>query len=118
MKYRFLCFFLLTCLLNAQTGYVKIPDQLYQSIDNKKPGGAELFHKRKTNPSSIDLSDRMPKPGYQGPIGSCAAWATGYACKTYQESVEWGFDPLDEKRQFSPSFIYNLVNEGKNKGTT
>ena len=101
----------------AQSGFIKTPDQLYRSIDNKKPTGEELFGKNKL-PDKVDLSSKFPQPGYQGAIGSCAAWAVGYACKTYQETIERHLDPQITASQFSPSFIYNMVNKGENKGST
>ncbi len=101
----------------GQTGFVKTPDQLYYSIANKKPKGNEL--KSDNNlPDKVDLSPYMPIPGYQGKIGSCASWAAGYACKTYQETIELKLDPNNPDNQFSPSFLYNLVNNGENKGST
>ena len=59
-------------------------------------------------PRSVDLSGNFPVPGNQGRQGSCTAWATGYALKSYQERVEegWAFSP---STTFSPAWIYNQV---------
>ena len=59
-------------------------------------------------PRSVDLSGSFPVPGNQGSQGSCTAWATGYALKSYQERVEegWAFSP---STTFSPAWIYNQV---------
>ena len=105
-------------LFFAQTGFIKTPEQLYFSITNKKPGGNEIIQGLKDLPEHVDLSSYFPPPGYQGKSGSCAAWAAGYACKTYQEVIERNLDPVIREHHFSPSFLYNLVNNGENKGST
>lgn len=68
-------------------------------------GGDEL-------PTSVDLSDRMPPVGNQGIQQSCVAWSIAYALKSYQEKVELGQQFL-----FSPSYIYNQINNGMNAPT-
>src|SRR5689334_11121609 len=65
-------------------------------------GGNEL-------PPSVDLSASMPAVGNQGQQQSCVAWSVAYALKSYQEKVETGKQDL-----FSPSFIYNQINNGIN----
>lgn len=68
-------------------------------------------------PPSVDWSSGMPPAGDQGQQGSCVAWATGYALKTYQENVErqWGVDT--PAHQFSPAYIYNQINGGVDAGS-
>ena len=68
-------------------------------------GGDEL-------PSSIDMSDKMPPVGNQGLQQSCVAWAIAYALKSYQEKLELG-----QQFIFSPSYIYNQINNGMNAPT-
>lgn len=68
-------------------------------------GGVEL-------PPSFDLSASLPPVGHQGQQQSCVAWAVAYALKSYQEKVEIGQQLL-----FSPSFIYNQINNGQNVPT-
>ena len=68
-------------------------------------GGDEL-------PASVDMSDKMPPVGNQGNQQSCVAWAIAYALKSYQEKVE-----LSQQLIFSPSFIYNQINNGQNAPT-
>ena len=63
-------------------------------------------------PTSIDLSDKLPPVGNQGMQQSCVAWAVAYALKSYQEKVESG-----QQSKFSPSFIYNQINNGQNAPT-
>ena len=66
-------------------------------------------------PSSVDLTADMPPVGSQ--VGnSCTGWSVGYYFKTQQERVEHGWDQNDPGHQFSPSFIYNQLNEGVDGG--
>ncbi len=68
-------------------------------------GGTEL-------PASVDMADKMPEVGSQGGQQSCVAWAIAYALKGYQEDVQLG-----EKLKFSPAFVYDQINGGKNVPT-
>lgn len=68
-------------------------------------GGDEL-------PASVDLSDKMPEVGNQGIQQSCVAWSIAYALKSYEEKVETGV-----QLKFSPSYIYNQINNGMNAPT-
>jgi hypothetical protein len=69
-----------------------------------------------TLPESIDLSGNFPTPGSQGRQGSCVGWATAYALKSYHEKIEeqWSFS---EQSTFSPAWIYNQINDGKDEGS-
>ncbi len=69
-------------------------------------------------PSSVDHSAFMPPVRSQGSAGSCASWAIGYYYKAFQEGKEqgWSFGSNDEIR--SPAFLYNLINGGRNIGTS
>ena len=62
----------------------------------------------------VDLSDGFPTPGHQGYLGSCVAWAVGYAAKSYlvNLSQNWGVN----EHAFSPTFIYNQLNGGHDDG--
>lgn len=69
--------------------------------------------------SSVDLSGELPPVGNQGNQQSCAAWATGYYCKTWAEGKKHpGWDLSQPGYQFSPSFIYNQVNNGMDQGAS
>ena len=67
-------------------------------------------------PRMVNLSEHMPTPGHQGPIGSCGAWATAYAVRSYQENVERGWGADSDSEIFSPSFLYNLFSDGEDRG--
>lgn len=75
-------------------------------------------------PEQVDLSEHMPPPGDQGRQNSCVGWATAYVVKSYQEHLEQN-QPLahpdgspDWRRVFSPAFVYNLLNNGRDGGIT
>lgn len=67
-------------------------------------------------PPSVDHSANIPPVGNQGAVGSCVGWATGYYFKTYQEYKDYGWSVLDQNHIFSPSFVYNHINGGKDYG--
>lgn len=73
-------------------------------------------------PSYVDLTDQFPAPGNQGLQSSCTAWAVAYALKSHQEYVEWGaehnWDLNDKNCLYSPTYIYNQLNEGSYKTGT
>ncbi len=59
-----------------------------------------------------DLSALFPKPGNQGEQGSCVAWATAYATRSYYELRQQGSKPSNSEHIFSPAFIYNQLKMG------
>jgi len=73
-------------------------------------------------PSRIDLSVNCPPPEDQRPQMSCLGFTLGYGLKTYQERVEerWSLSGLlgrsSRKNHFSPGFVYNPINGGKDLG--
>ncbi|PKL74740.1 MAG: hypothetical protein CVV27_18965, partial [Candidatus Melainabacteria bacterium HGW-Melainabacteria-1] len=74
-------------------------------------------------PARVDLSEHMPRPGLQGRQNSCVAWVSAYAVKTYQEKIEQRYTLTtagrpDWQRIFSPAFVYNQINQGRDGGAT
>ena len=67
-------------------------------------------------PSKIDLSAQFPTPGYQGKQNSCVGWSIAYAVKSYQELLENGWSLDTKDHLYSPSFIYNQLNNGQDNG--
>jgi len=67
-------------------------------------------------PAKVDMSDKFPHPGDQGNQGSCVAWSTAYALKTYLEKVDFNWDQNLPEHKFSPAYVYNLINGGKDEG--
>jgi len=72
----------------------------------------EVARYRAFIPAQADLSALFPKPGRQGKQGSCVAWATAYAARTYYEASQHGNAPNSPQQIFSPAFIYNQVKRG------
>ena len=84
-------------------GYVPETEEVYKSFPSVPRYRAFL-------PKEVDLSARFPPPGNQGSQGSCTAWATGYALRSYHEG---------KNQTFSPSYIYNqLTTNGECVGTS
>jgi Papain family cysteine protease/Family of unknown function (DUF5719)/IPT/TIG domain len=69
-------------------------------------------------PSSVDLTLGNMPVGNQGKQGSCVAWAVGYYYKTYQEQRQHGWDASRVDRRFSPRYLYNLINDGEDRGAS
>jgi len=74
-------------------------------------------------PRRVDLSPDFPPPGNQGAQSSCVAWATAYALRSYQAHVRErspflkSDGTLDPLRVFSPAFVYNQINNGRDAGS-
>ncbi len=74
-------------------------------------------------PSKYDLAPQMPPIGSQGRQGSCVAWATTYAVKSYHEKrkKKWSYDPPFRggkgNHVFSPAYVYNQINGGRDQGS-
>lgn len=66
-------------------------------------------------PSYVDHTYEMPPIGNQGLQNSCTGWAVGYYLKSYQEAKDWGKYP--DSFQFSPSYVYNMINGGVDEGS-
>ena len=72
-------------------------------------------------PARVDLTSFLPPPGDQGQQGSCVAWTVAYALRSYQASLRAKTPPavggsLDSSLVFSPAFVYNQLNNGRNAG--
>ncbi len=87
------------------------------------PQADSNFVRHRGLPSSVDLSPNMPPIGNQATQGSCVGWSTAYAIKSYHEQVErkWGYDsPFNGgagSKIFSPAFVYNQINGGRDGGS-
>lgn len=81
------------------------------------------FYRSRGLPARVDLSDQMPPVGFQGEQGSCLGWALAYSIRSFQErkANNWQYDsPLlggRGERVFSPAFIYNQINGGRDQGS-
>lgn len=91
---------------DRRTGLILESDKEYLAIDYADLTGASDL------PPAVDLSPDMPEVGHQGNQMSCVAWVTAYALKSFEEK--------DERKitlNFSPSFVYNQINNGEDKGS-
>ena len=66
-------------------------------------------------PASVDLTSRFPTPGDQEWQGSCTAWATGYAARSFLHSADLGRAPQKADELISPEYIYNKIRPGDPK---
>jgi C1A family cysteine protease len=101
-----------------QCGYKPASKEIQDSIPLKRD-----FNSFEDLPSKVDLSSKMPPVGNQGQQNSCVAWASGYAIKSYMAKSDGKFSSYDPpfsggegKNVFSPAFIYNQQNGGKDEG--
>ncbi len=100
-------------------GLQNISAEEYASFNFSSPNG-DLFGApgaTATLPASVDLSANFPVPGDQGQTNSCVGWATAYALKSYQEKLEIGWSLNTPEHLFSPSFVYNQINGGRDQGS-
>lgn len=93
-------------------------DAIWQSAAESD---AELINAPMTRsefPASVDNSatEYFPTIGNQGAMGSCAGWATTYYQYTYEvnkyKNISTNVDNV-----YSPSWTYNYINGGANRGT-
>lgn len=89
------------------TGLVEVDPRTY-------PGFNVAPIHRAFLPAKVDLSKRFPTPGNQGQLGSCTAWAVGYAARSY-------YAVNTEKRRrnnpddiASPAYIYHAIRKAEN----
>lgn len=68
--------------------------------------------------ASVDLASYMPPVNSQGPIGSCVSWATGYYYKSFHEGREHNWNLTLPEQRCSPSFLYNQISDGQDRGST
>lgn len=73
-------------------------------------------------PPTLDYSSSplLPPVGLQEE-NSCVGWSAGYYLRTYQQAMDLGWkikegDIGNPNRIFSPSFIYNQINIGREEG--
>ena len=115
----FSCFYLYADQALDETGTVRKFGALYQNprdipwlVECPPPAVANIQSRQYVN-----HRPNMPPVGNQGSQGSCVAWALGYYYKTYQEWLERGWSVTTPRHQFSPAFLYNLVNGGVDGGS-
>jgi len=97
-------------------GALKTDPEIYKRIGQAPlPIGSNI-------PISVDLSYKMPPVGNQFTQNSCVAWTVAYANYSYLNNQNNNCEYLqngivDNSCIFSPSYIYNQINGGQNRGT-
>lgn len=68
-------------------------------------------------PDKVDLTANFPPPGDQEWQGACAAWATGYAARSFFTGKELGRPPAASTELASPAYIYYRIRKKKDSCT-
>ncbi len=107
-----LVFLLGSAISSAQTGSVAPSAAALSSLEKISPDSIPLVEE-----SVVDLRPWLPPPGEQK-MNDCTAWAIAYVGKTYLEARDQGWRyPRTPDRIFSPRFVYNQINQGKDEGS-
>lgn len=89
------------------TGYIPADEETYASAPLTPTFRSFL-------PYSADLSSRFPEPGNQGQMGSCVAWAVGYAARSYYAHAAEHRPRGLAHHIPSPAYIYHTGREAAN----
>ena len=105
-----------------QVGYDP-PDREYTSGANATDPDIERSleiaeHHRAFLPLAVDLSSSMPAVGDQGGLGSCTAWSTAYAARSYYTGAIERRDLSLPENLPSPNYIFHVGRRGKCDGGT
>ncbi len=108
------------------TGCIDPPIDVFNNIPIAPQ--VEVDNTRALLNRSLIESSSFPIPSSQGQQGSCTAWAIGFAAKSYFEKKNraWNLGYQDcagdftykYDHIFSPAFIYNQINGGKDEGSS
>lgn len=60
-------------------------------------------------PPAADLTRDVPPIGNQGQLGSCTAWASGYAAATYTAQRQFSWGQVSPDHQASPGYLYERL---------
>ena len=125
MRTYFITIFLVLCFFKSfgqeiYTGSILIEESEYAGIAGSLPQMSVS-----NLPKTTDLSMHLPPVGNQGNQNSCVAWAIAYGAQAYyakKENSNWIYTnptgQLNYANLFSPSFIYNQINRGEDKGSS
>lgn len=108
----------------ADSGPVDPPDTAYYtgSLPNDpvvERGLPIIEQYRAFLPERVDLSSKMPAVGDQGRLGSCTAWATAYAARSYYTETIERRDIKQPTNLASPNYVYHLARrQGCNDGSS
>lgn len=97
---------------SAQTGSVDPTRAQLAALPTFTPAQIELIEE-----PVVDLRPWLPPVGEQR-RNDCTCWAIGYAAKSYLEARDQGWLPDRPERTFSPTFLYNQINGGRDEGSS
>ena len=75
-----------------------------------------VLRTRNVPPAQADISHRFPVPAWQGDQSACAAFAVGYAARSYYVAVPDGLNLRQADNVVSPAYIYNTINRQQKGG--
>jgi hypothetical protein len=76
--------------------------------------------KRGTRPERVLLTEFLPPVASQGSQQSCVAWSASYYGYSYAVARSRRLTPeqrAEERFKFSPAFVYNQINDGRDAGS-
>jgi hypothetical protein len=103
---------LLAVALPGQTGSIDPTMAQLRRTPKWSPPQIELIEE-----PAVDLRPWLPPVGEQS-MNDCTTWAIAYAAKSYLEARDQGWLPDRPEHVFSPRFLYNQINGGKDEGSS
>lgn len=120
-------------LINTEKILLKKTGLIFKNTPPKDPQLSKALEERllfkgyaaDNLPAALDYANSP----YLPPVGeqfeySCVGWSTGYYLRTYQQAREIGWEVKNssglrnDTHVFSPSFIYNQINNGADRGAS
>ncbi len=104
----------------CREGLSPTPDELLSELYELYGEPTEFPVTYASLPSSVDLSTSpcFPDIGNQKNLGACAAFATTYYQYSYEVNKLNGVTSKDDRVIYSPKWTYNLINNGKDEGSS
>ena len=119
MRGSFFLGLILVVNLGVQSHAQEIEEEFGQGLEFSAPNLYESIPKfaksdiPKSRPNAFTLSP-LPKAGNQGAQGSCSGWAVSYGAKSINYAKKNSLS-ASQMVLFSPSYVYNLAQEGNCK---
>lgn len=108
----FLCSHFLYSQFNFPSGLLPADKEKYNSLPKFETST------RGELKNLVDFSNQFPPPGQQGIQNSCVAWSVAYVMSYLDNTDNTVFAEnlasADLEKVYSPSFLYNIINQGYN----
>ena len=106
--------------------FIGLQPESQDELDSREWSSTPMVQYSGKLPKRVDLSRYMPPVGSQGRQGSCVAWATTYATKSYHAKRKRGwsyganvtYNRGRGRHVFSPAWTYNQINKGRDRGSS